>query len=70
MCGIGRAAYRGFDADTLGKETVGKPKCRLKNNIKMDLQEVGWGGRDWYALAQDRDRWRARAYALMNLRAP
>jgi hypothetical protein len=22
----------------------------------MDLQEVGWGGMDWIALTQDRDR--------------
>jgi len=24
----------------------------------MDLQEVGYGGRDWIELAHDRDRWR------------
>jgi len=24
-------------------------------NIKMDLQEMGWGGMDWIDLAQDRD---------------
>jgi hypothetical protein len=23
------------------------------NNIKMDLREVGWDGRDWIDLAQD-----------------
>jgi hypothetical protein len=23
------------------------------------LREVGWDGRDWIDLAQDRDRWRA-----------
>jgi hypothetical protein len=29
------------------------------DNIKMDLGEIGWDGRDWIELAQDRDRWRA-----------
>jgi hypothetical protein len=33
------------------------PRPRWEDNIKMDLQEVGWG-MDWIELAQDRDRWR------------
>jgi hypothetical protein len=40
------------------------------DNIKMDLKEVGWDGRDWIDLAQDRDRWRAHVNAVMNLRVP
>jgi hypothetical protein len=36
----------------------------------MDLREVGWGGMDWINLAQDRDRWRALVYTMMNLRVP
>jgi len=27
-----------------GKRPLGKPGRRWENNIKMDLQEVGWGG--------------------------
>jgi hypothetical protein len=29
----------------------------MGDNIKMDLQEVGWGGMDWTDVAQDRERW-------------
>ena len=27
-----------------------------EDNIKMDLQEVGWGGLDWVDMAEYRDR--------------
>jgi hypothetical protein len=30
-----------------GKRPLGRPRHRWKNNIKMDLQEVGCGGKDW-----------------------
>jgi hypothetical protein len=36
----------------------------------MDLREVGWDGRDWIDLDQDRDRWRALVNEVMNLRVP
>jgi hypothetical protein len=25
----------------------------------MDVREIGWGGMDWFDLAQDRDHWTA-----------
>ena len=37
-----------------GKRTLGKPRRRWEDNIKMDLQEVGGGHGDWMELAQDR----------------
>jgi hypothetical protein len=53
-----------------GKRPLGKPRHRRKNNIKMDLQEIGYGVMDWIELAQDADKWRARVNAVMNLRFP
>ena len=53
-----------------GKRPLGRPRCRWEDNIKMDLQEVGYGGMDWIELAEDRDRWRALVNAVMNLRVP
>jgi len=38
----------------------------MGDNIKMDLQEVGWG-MDWIELAQGSDRWRALVTAIMTL---
>jgi len=53
-----------------GKRPLGRSRLTWKDNIKMDLQEVGCGGMDWIELAQDRDRWRALVDAVMSLRVP
>jgi len=53
-----------------GKISLGRPRSRWEDNIKMDPQEVGCGGVDWIKLAQDRDKWRAVVNAVMNLRVP
>jgi hypothetical protein len=51
-----------------GGRPLGRPRRRWEANIKKDLQEVG-EGMDWIDMAQDRDRWRALVYAVMNLLA-
>jgi hypothetical protein len=51
-----------------GKRSLGRPRSRWEDNIKMDLQEVGCGGMDWMELAQDRGRWWALVNAVMKLR--
>jgi hypothetical protein len=35
------------------------------DNIKMDLREIGWDGRDWIELAEDRDQWTALVNTVM-----
>ena len=52
------------------KRPFGRPRRRWGDNIKMDLEEVGFGGMDWIDLAQARDRWWAVVNAVMNLRVP
>jgi hypothetical protein len=49
---------------------LGRPRHRWKDNIKVDLQEVGCGSMDWIELAQDRDRWRELMKVLINVRVP
>jgi len=53
-----------------GKRPLGRPRGRWEDNIKMNLQEMGYGGMDWIELAHDRDRWRALVTAVINLWFP
>jgi hypothetical protein len=34
-----------------GKRSLGRPRRRWVDNIKMDLREIGWDGTDWIDLA-------------------
>ena len=65
-----RGAYRVLMGKPEGKRTLGRPRSRWEDNIKMDLQEMGCGSMDYIEVAQDRDRWRALVNAVMNLRFP
>jgi hypothetical protein len=38
-----RDAYRVLVGKSEGMRTLGRPRHRWEINIKMDLQEVGWG---------------------------
>jgi len=53
-----------------GERPLGRTRRTWENNIKMDLQEVGFRNMDWIEVAQNRDTWRALVNAVMNLRVP
>ena len=68
--GEGKGPYRVLVGKPEGKRPLGKPRSRWKDNIKMNLQEVGYGDMYWIEVAQDRSRWRTLVNAVMNLRVP
>ena len=67
--GEGRGVHRVLVRKPEGKRSLGRPRRRWEDNIKMDLREVGGVG-DWVELAQNRDSWRALVNTVMNLRVP
>jgi hypothetical protein len=67
---MGENAYRLLVEKPEGRRPLGRPRRRWADNITMDLVEVGWGGVDWIALAQDRDRWRALVNSELSFRVP
>ena len=66
----GRGVHKVLVGKPEGKRTLGRPRRRWEDNIKMDLEEVGRGCGDWMELAQGRDRWRALVSTVMNFRVP
>jgi hypothetical protein len=66
--GEDRGVHRVLMGKPEGKRPLGRPRRRWKDNIKMDVQEVGGGHGDWMELAQDRDGWRALVSTVKNLR--
>jgi len=62
--------YRFLVGKPEGRRPLGRPRRRWVDNIRMDLQEVGYGYIDWIGLTQDRDWWRTLVSAGMNLRVP
>ena len=68
--GRGERVYRVLLRKPEEKRPLGRPRLRWVDTIRMDLQEVGCGYKDWIGLAQDRDRWRTLVSAAMDLRVP
>jgi len=45
-----RGAYRALVRRPEGKRPLGRPRCKLEDSIKMDVQEVSWWGMNWIDL--------------------
>jgi hypothetical protein len=68
--GEGRGVYRILVGRPESKRPLGRPRRRWKDNIKMDLREIGFVGANWIQLAQDRVQWRTLVKTMRNLRVP
>ena len=64
----GRSALKILIGTPTGKRPLGKPEHRWKDNIRMDLKEVGISARNWVDSVQDRDYWKSLVNAALNLR--
>ena len=65
-----KGVYKVVVGKTEGKRPLRRARRGWEDNIKVGPQEVGWGNMDWIDLAEDRERWRALANSVMNIRFP
>jgi hypothetical protein len=52
------------------RRLIGRPRRRLKYNIKINVGGEGWGGTDWIHQAQDGDQWRSVVNMVINFQFP
>ena len=64
----GRSTFKILTGTPAGKRPLGRPRRRWKDNIRMDLNEIGINTRNWVDSAQDSDYWRTLVNAALNLR--
>ena len=65
-----RSAFKILTGKPTGKRHLGRPRRRWKDNIRMDLEEIGINAGNWVDSAQDRNYWRALVNVALNLRVP
>jgi hypothetical protein len=67
---LGRNPHDLFVEEPEGKRSLGRPRPRWADNVKVDLVKTGCDGVDCIGIAQDRDKWRAPLNAVTNLQNP
>jgi len=70
FCVVSSGLYKVLVGRPEKERQLERPRRRWKDNIKMDLQEVGCGGMDSTDMSQVRERFRAPVNAVRNLRVP
>ena len=66
----GRNAFKIIPGKYTGNRSLGRPRRRWEDNIRMDLEEIGINAGNCVDSAQDRNYWRALVNAALNLRVP
>jgi hypothetical protein len=66
--GDGRGIYRVLVERPEGKSSLGKPRHRREDNIKMNLWEIRNDAVNWIQPDQDRVQWQGFVNTVMNLR--
>jgi hypothetical protein len=61
-----RNAYKILVRKSERKGSLGRPGHGWKDNIIMDLREIGWECVNWMHLAEDREQWWALVNTVMN----
>ena len=64
----GRIVFKILTGTPIGKGPLGRPRRRWKDNIRIDINEIGIITRNWVDLAQDRPYMKALVNAALKLR--
>ena len=65
----GRSAFKILTGTPARKRSLGRPRRRWEDNIRMNLKEIDINTRNWVDSA-DRDYWKALVNAALNRRLP
>jgi hypothetical protein len=65
-----RSSFKILRGPHTGKRSLGRPRSRWEDNIRMDFKEIGINTRNWVDSVQDRDYWRALVNAELNFWVP
>ena len=64
----GRSTFKILAGKPTGRRSLGRPRRRWEDNIRMDLEEIGIIEGNWVDSAQDRNYWKVLVNEALNLR--